>query len=164
MLKEKINCCYLASEHSCPLNNKNGQYWQKRRKFSFNWYGRSLHYSTGKFHVDEVRKLATSILRALHLQGLPTLQKNNEEAYTPLTVSIGPLHRGKEGLQAMEKHKQRYLHNFLGWTQKGLVDFVKLIKEEEERINQCYAETIEFRSDEFVEMILVDTAFIIEVM
>ncbi|KAA8525435.1 hypothetical protein F0562_007298 [Nyssa sinensis] len=92
------------------------------------------------------------------------LHKINEAAYAPLRVSIGPFHHGKEGLEAMEEHKWRYLHNFLQHTQKGLAEFVKFIKEKEEKVRQCYAETIDFGSDEFVKIILVDAAFIIEVL
>ncbi|KAL6344870.1 hypothetical protein AAG906_006620 [Vitis piasezkii] len=75
------------------------------------------------------------------------LRKVNMEAYTPRVVSIGPLHHGEEHLIAMEEHKLRYLQNFLHRTRKTL---------EECRINMS--------SKEFVEMILVDGCFIIEVI
>ncbi|XP_040364546.1 UPF0481 protein At3g47200 [Rosa chinensis] len=41
------------------------------------------------------------------------LRDVNEKAYTPQVVSIGPLHHGREGLEAMEDHKIRYVKDFL---------------------------------------------------
>ncbi|CAK9176296.1 unnamed protein product [Ilex paraguariensis] len=120
--------------------------------------------SLAKSMEASLEKLPTLSSKRCIYRVPPKLRKINEVAYTPLIVSIGPLHHGKVGLQAMEKQKRRYLQNFLRRTQKGLLDFVKKANEEEEEIRNCYAETIEFTSDEFVEMILVDVAFIIEVL
>ncbi|KAA8525410.1 hypothetical protein F0562_007272 [Nyssa sinensis] len=92
------------------------------------------------------------------------LHQINEAAYTPLRVSIGPFHHGRKGLEAMEDHKWRYLQNFLQSTKKGMAEFVKLIKNNEGKVRQCYAETIDFHSDKFVEIILVDAVFIIGVL
>lgn len=44
-----------------------------------------------------------------------------------------------------------------------MLDYIKLIKEKEERLRNSYVESIELSSDYFTEMILVDAAFIIEV-
>lgn len=44
-----------------------------------------------------------------------------------------------------------------------MLDYIKLIKEKEERLRNSYVESIELSSDDFTEMILVDAAFIIEV-
>lgn len=88
----------------------------------------------------------------------------NEKAYTPQLVSIGPLHHGKPELRPMEEHKKRYLQDFLQRTELSLVDCLKVIEKNEKKLRDCYAETIEFSSDEFIKMILVDAAFIIEVL
>ncbi|KAL7181706.1 hypothetical protein ACSBR1_040576 [Camellia fascicularis] len=92
------------------------------------------------------------------------LKKINEEAYTPLRVSIGPLHYGKEGLEDMEEHKLRYFNDFMQRSGKSLEELVKIMEEMEKRIRDCYAETINLESDKFLEIILVDAAFIIEVL
>ncbi|XP_023874029.2 LOW QUALITY PROTEIN: UPF0481 protein At3g47200 [Quercus suber] len=92
------------------------------------------------------------------------LRKWNNEAYTPHIVSIGPLHHGSTDLQAMEEHKLRYLEDFLLYTKVSLEDYVKLLREREARIRNSYEETIKLGSDEFLEMILVDAAFVIEVL
>ena len=92
------------------------------------------------------------------------LRKWNNEAYTPHIVSIGPLHHGSTDLQAMEEHKLRYLKDFLLYTKVSLEDYVKLLREREARIRNSYEETIKLGSDKFLEMILVDAAFVIEVL
>ncbi|KAI7993968.1 putative UPF0481 protein [Camellia lanceoleosa] len=90
------------------------------------------------------------------------LKKINEEAYTPLRVSIRPLHHGKEGLEDMEEHKLRYFNDFMQRSGKILEELVKIMEEMEKGIRNCYAETINFESDKFLEIILVDAAFIVE--
>ncbi|XP_057478949.1 UPF0481 protein At3g47200-like isoform X2 [Actinidia eriantha] len=92
------------------------------------------------------------------------LRQVNERAYTPVKVSIGPLHHGKDDLIPLEEHKWRYLKDFLQHSQKPLEYLVAFIKEREESIRECYAEAIIFDSDKFVEIMLVDAAFIIEVL
>ncbi|XP_062019593.1 UPF0481 protein At3g47200-like [Rosa rugosa] len=94
------------------------------------------------------------------------LSRVSEKAYTPQVVSIGPLHHGKEGLKAMEELKHRYLQAFLHryQTVTSLEDCIMKVKEEEQTLRSCYAEPIEYDSDEFVRIILVDAIFIIEVL
>ncbi|KAI7995687.1 UPF0481 protein [Camellia lanceoleosa] len=91
-------------------------------------------------------------------------KKINEEAYTPLRVSIGPLHHGKEDLEDMEEHKLRYFNDFMQRSGKSLEELVKIMEEMEKGIRECYAETIDFDRYKFLEIILVDAAFIIEVL
>ncbi|KAL7164275.1 hypothetical protein ACSBR2_040229 [Camellia fascicularis] len=92
------------------------------------------------------------------------LKKINEEAYTytPRRVSIGPLHHGKEGLEDIEEHKLRYFNDFMQRSGKSLKELVKIMEEMEKGIRDCYAETINFESHKFLEIILVDAAFIVE--
>ncbi|XP_008245715.1 PREDICTED: UPF0481 protein At3g47200-like [Prunus mume] len=92
------------------------------------------------------------------------LRRVSEQAYTPQVVSIGPLHHGKEALKAMEELKNRYLQDFLHRTNVSLEYFIRKIRAQEAKLRSCYAETIGFSRDEFVRIILVDAAFIIEVL
>ncbi|CAL8996874.1 unnamed protein product [Prunus brigantina] len=85
-------------------------------------------------------------------------------AYPPQVVSMGPLHQGKECLKAMEDHKKRYLQDYILWTRVSLADYVQKVKDQEAKLRSCYAETIQVSSDEFVRIILVDAASIIEVL
>ncbi|PON86708.1 hypothetical protein TorRG33x02_175400 [Trema orientale] len=93
------------------------------------------------------------------------LRHENAKAYTPKVVSIGPLHYDGERLQAMEEHKMLYLRSFLNRTRISLEDYVQFIKDREEKVRNHYAETFEsIGSNQFVEMILVDAAFVIELL
>lgn len=91
--------------------------------------------------------------------------KENEEKYFPQIVSIGPFHRGKEKLKAMEERKWQYLNTlFLRGVnvETSLRKCVEVLKVLEDRARKCYGEEIHLNSDEFVEMMLVDGCFIIE--
>ncbi|XP_044494249.1 UPF0481 protein At3g47200-like [Mangifera indica] len=89
----------------------------------------------------------------------------SERAYTPQVVSIGPFHRGKEKLKFMEVEKQRYLKEFLDRTKIKLEELANLITVDmEARIRSCYSEEIPMDRKTFVEMILLDSIFIIEVL
>ncbi|KAL7164294.1 hypothetical protein ACSBR2_040248 [Camellia fascicularis] len=92
------------------------------------------------------------------------LRQLNKAAYTPQMVFIGPLHHGEKHLKGMEKQKMRCLKSFLACETINLEDCVKMIKNWEKRIRNCYAESIKLSSDEFVKMILLDSSFIIVAM
>ncbi|XP_031282951.1 UPF0481 protein At3g47200-like [Pistacia vera] len=90
------------------------------------------------------------------------IRQLNESACTPRTVSIGPFHHGKEELKAMEEQKLAFLRDFLERTEISIMDFLLYIKDKEVELREYYAETINIGSNEFVEMMLLDAAFIIE--
>ncbi|XP_030950183.1 UPF0481 protein At3g47200-like [Quercus lobata] len=92
------------------------------------------------------------------------LRQVKEQAYTPTTISIGPIHRCKNKFQIMETCKVRYFKSFISQTKINLENLVSTISDMEERIRSCYVEaTLPFmHSDEFVKMILVDAVFILE--
>ncbi|KAB2620324.1 hypothetical protein D8674_042115 [Pyrus ussuriensis x Pyrus communis] len=92
------------------------------------------------------------------------LRQVNEKAYTPQVVSIGPLHHGEEPLKAMEEHKLRYLRHFLSQTGVRLFDYIQKIQDQEERLRGFYAEPIVFDKDEFVRIVSVDAAFVIDLL
>lgn len=121
-----------------------------------------------------IYELATSIRR--RIKNLPplspncciykipqTLKEPNKLAYTPCLISIGPFHYGKKKLESMQKHKLRYLQNFLARnTKKTLLDYLKCINQWEEELREYYVENIELSSKEFNEMVLLDGCFLIE--
>ncbi|XP_050364074.1 UPF0481 protein At3g47200-like [Argentina anserina] len=120
--------------------------------------------------ADSMRKVLDNLFPLSHSCCICRVPKRishaSEKAYTPQVVSIGPLHHGKEGLKAMEELKHRYLKEFLHrhQTVTSLEDCIMKVKVEEQLLRSCYAETIEYDSDEFVRIILVDAIFIIEVL
>ncbi|CAL5395112.1 unnamed protein product [Camellia sinensis] len=71
----------------------------------------------------------------------------NEKAYEPAVVAIGPYHPSKANLQEMELHKLRYLQRLLNRQKEKSVDrYVMAIRELEKRACNCYAETIRLDS------------------
>ena len=91
------------------------------------------------------------------------LRKVNEEANTPKVVSIGPFHHNGFGLSDMENHKKKYLEHFVNRTGKSKKDLQEIIEANEKKIRRCYAKTFDrIKRKDFVEMILLDAIFIIE--
>ncbi|GMY04918.1 UPF0481 protein At3g47200-like [Fagus crenata] len=96
------------------------------------------------------------------------LREQNEKAYTPQVISIGPIHHNKEKFKTMEKHKERYFKSFM--QRNVVVDEINLknfVKDRmEDRIRPCYIETTETvpldQSDGSVKMIILDAIFILE--
>ncbi|XP_057723322.1 UPF0481 protein At3g47200-like [Arachis stenosperma] len=90
------------------------------------------------------------------------IRQSSEDAYTPVLVSIGPLHHGNSRLVTMEGHKQFYCQHFIQRSEASLTDLVSCVKQLELQIRACYSEKIEITVDELVKVILIDCCFIIE--
>ncbi|KAL5060183.1 hypothetical protein RYX36_031787 [Vicia faba] len=91
-----------------------------------------------------------------------SLIEANGKAYQPRIVSIGPYHRGQPRLNMIEEHKYSYLNSLLTRTQLSLEEILKAIAPLENEARECYSETIQLDSHEFVEMMVLDGCFIIE--
>ena len=86
--------------------------------------------------------------------------------YEPNTVSIGPYHRGKPHFQMIEEHKWRYLDSLLNRTQtidkrKTIDHYVKSIRPLETEARECYSETINLSSNEFVVIEILEDLYCI---
>ncbi|KAK0607147.1 hypothetical protein LWI29_010259 [Acer saccharum] len=93
------------------------------------------------------------------------LRKINEKAYEPEILAIGPYHRGKDHLKDMEQDKIRYLRKLLQRTgESKLSSYVTTMRTLEKRARGCYKESVSLESDEFVEMMLLDGCFIVELI
>ncbi|XP_031261070.1 putative UPF0481 protein At3g02645 [Pistacia vera] len=95
------------------------------------------------------------------------LREVNPEAYTPQLVSIGPYHHGQNALADMENHKRRYMNSFgqrIPYSPDRKKEILKFVGKKEKRIRRQYAEPLDIPSDEFVEMIILDAVFIIELL
>ncbi|KAM4126204.1 hypothetical protein ACB094_01G370400 [Castanea mollissima] len=121
--------------------------------------------------VNEIQEMLKHLESPLSLESciyrVPDyLRKLKEEHYTPQVISIGPFHHNaNEKLHTMEQRKLRYLKYFIERVENfdiSLEDLVRIIKENEESIQCCYAETIHFDSDHFVKIITMDAIFILE--
>ncbi|XP_042489528.1 UPF0481 protein At3g47200-like [Macadamia integrifolia] len=94
------------------------------------------------------------------------IRKMNEDAYTPDTISIGPYHRDKQNSQmlAMEDLKSRYVQALLIRTSEriSLEDYLKALKKLETEARGCYSELINYEENYFIELMLFDGLFILE--
>ncbi|KAL3715887.1 hypothetical protein ACJRO7_007616 [Eucalyptus globulus] len=89
----------------------------------------------------------------------------NGRAYEPRIVSIGPYHRGEPHLRMIEEHKWRYLGMVLERTRPmglGLEDYMRTVAPLVGSSRECYSEAIPLDDDEFIEMMVVDAFFMIE--
>ena len=94
-----------------------------------------------------------------------SLVEVNGKAYQPRIVSIGPYHRNQPRLNMIEEHKWRYLGSLLSRTNTiGFVleDLFKAIAPLESEARECYSETINLDSHDFIQMMILDGCFIIE--
>ncbi|XP_052140892.1 UPF0481 protein At3g47200-like [Oryza glaberrima] len=96
--------------------------------------------------------------------------------YEPRLVSVGPYHRSKHHLSAMEDRKRLYLLRFLddggeSGHRRGLLlqDCIDRVRELEPRARACYFESPatgddgeDDDSDMFVEMLLLDGCFVVQ--
>ncbi|KAL8473034.1 hypothetical protein ACS0TY_030035 [Phlomoides rotata] len=90
------------------------------------------------------------------------LRENDDKAYIPQTVSLGPYHHGKKRLRSMDRHKWRALHYVLKRTKQQIELYLDAVKELEERARACYEGPICLSSNEFVEMMVLDACFVLE--
>ncbi|PIA38093.1 hypothetical protein AQUCO_02800023v1 [Aquilegia coerulea] len=94
-----------------------------------------------------------------------SLREIEYKAYTPQVVCIGPYHRGKPSFQDMENHKWRLLRHLLERTGHKLELYLEAMAELEEQTRRSYAkQSIEITSQEFIEMMLLDACFILELL
>ncbi|GMN34542.1 hypothetical protein TIFTF001_004746 [Ficus carica] len=90
------------------------------------------------------------------------LREGDDKAYFPQIVSLGPYHHGKRRLRQMDRHKWRSLHRMLKRTNQDIQLYLDAIKEVEDRARSCYEGPINLSSNEFVEMMVLDGCFILE--
>nr|TKR74639.1 hypothetical protein D5086_0000293320 [Populus alba] len=95
-----------------------------------------------------------------------SLRGVNWKAYTPLLISIGPLHRETKRIEAMQNHKWRCFKEFTeqdGMNEEKIRDLVISIQNKEKYIRVCYSEKFNrISSCDFIEMILLDAVFVIK--
>lgn len=90
--------------------------------------------------------------------------EKKEEAYAPQLISIGPFHHNNPELKPMHKQKQRYFLAF--WervtNKRAFAKYKAFLKENIEMIRHSYSEPDNLSNDQFVDMILLDSVFILE--
>uniref|UniRef100_A0A5B7AJ19 Uncharacterized protein n=1 Tax=Davidia involucrata TaxID=16924 RepID=A0A5B7AJ19_DAVIN len=94
-----------------------------------------------------------------------SLHKLEPDAFIPHVVSIGPYHRDDERLHGMEKHKKRLLRHVLDRTGCPLEFLMEAMFKLEVETRKCYDKPFKnLSSQEFVEMMLLDACFILELL
>lgn len=99
----------------------------------------------------------------------PCIKDLNSKAYKPQVVSLGPFHHRDKELLPMEEHKQRALRHLLRRAKRPLEDFADAVEEVAEQLESAYLDLgAESRGvdgrEQFVEMMIVDGCFLLEVM
>ncbi|ONI34358.1 hypothetical protein PRUPE_1G477700 [Prunus persica] len=95
------------------------------------------------------------------IENQATSMENQLTNLRALSPACCPLHHGSKNLEAMEDHKLRYLKCFLDRTKVvGLKDYLEKIKEREGDLRHYYEDTKKFNIAAFVNIILVDAAFL----
>ncbi|CAK9185393.1 unnamed protein product [Ilex paraguariensis] len=91
------------------------------------------------------------------------LRAENEKAYEPSIIAIGPYYHGIDKLQKMEEHKLLYLQQLLQRRNETGVDkYVMALIDMEERARKCYTESSILKKADFVKMMLFDGIFVVE--
>ncbi|KAL8518919.1 hypothetical protein ACS0TY_010033 [Phlomoides rotata] len=93
------------------------------------------------------------------------LRDVNNKSYEPEMIAIGPYHHGKNELKKMEELKVRYMQSLL--DRKPDVDaerYLSAIAEVGKKAQDCYAEPVSLSAAEFIEMLVLDGCFIIELI
>lgn len=99
----------------------------------------------------------------LSIYRVPKSQREGDEkAYVPQMVSIGPFHRGKRRLREMERHKWRSLSMVLRRTGHDVRLYLDTVRALEDRARACYEGHIPMTSDDFVEAMMLDGCFMLE--
>ena len=92
------------------------------------------------------------------------LRDVKKDAYTPQCISIGPIHFEKQELETMQEHKLRYLEFF--WkrvsNEQAMERYKRYLEDKEQEIRKCYSEKFILPREKFVEMMLLDAVFIME--
>ncbi|XP_050204470.1 UPF0481 protein At3g47200 [Mercurialis annua] len=90
------------------------------------------------------------------------LREGDDKAIVPQIVSLGPYHHGKRRLRQLDRHKWRSLQHVLKRCNKDIKLFLDSVREVEEKARSCYEGMIGLSSNEFVEMMVVDGCFVLE--
>lgn len=86
-------------------------------------------------------------------------------AYTPKAISIGPYHRDDPALKPMDELKLLYLHKLLLRNPGvALEDYVELVRGLEAQARASYHDDVGMGGDRFVETMLLDGCFIVELL
>ncbi|XP_078174211.1 UPF0481 protein At3g47200-like [Carex rostrata] len=116
--------------------------------------------------LDQVPYQSTTAKKEITIFRVPShIRERNKYFYEPRVVSIGPYHRGREDLKCMESEKLRFVRKMLDInTDVTLEDYLEELRKLESTARKCYYESVDMESDEFIEMLLYDACFIVQLI
>ncbi|KAH0451407.1 hypothetical protein IEQ34_018706 [Dendrobium chrysotoxum] len=114
--------------------------------------------------LDQARQYeASSPWATLSIYRVPkSLRDVDETAYAPQIVSIGPYHRGRRRLRDMDRHKWRALHHALTRAGHDVGLYLDAARSLEDRARACYEAPPSISADAFVESLVLDAIFALE--
>ncbi|KAF5444908.1 hypothetical protein F2P56_034000 [Juglans regia] len=125
-------------------------------------------------YAGEAKKLRDRGSTSCIYRVLPRLKEiNSNRSYEPNMVCIGPYYykQREQKFQIAEDCKRKCLGSFLVTTApyqemqiNTYISCLQRISQLEEKIRKCYSEEVEVAGIEFLEMMVVDACFIIEII
>ncbi|PKI71363.1 hypothetical protein CRG98_008222 [Punica granatum] len=126
-------------------------------------------YEISNMVAENINRVSISLPKSHIFRVHHQLRVVNEKEYEPVLVSIGPYHHGKSNLQHMEEHKLRYLSQLIkrrerkGITRSDQLNkYLTTLEELEDQARCGYDDAIPLEPNKFLEMMLLDGCFIIE--
>ncbi|KAJ0979929.1 hypothetical protein J5N97_015403 [Dioscorea zingiberensis] len=96
---------------------------------------------------------------------LPSIHGDDGAAYDPKIISICPYHWNNNQLSSTEEIKWQFLLSLINQNKENkLSKWLRLIRAQEPRARKLYSEKLELEHDAFVEMLVLDGCFIIELL
>ena len=116
---------------------------------------------------EKLCHVSPSFLKSSIFRVPQKLRQRNENVYDPNIVSIGPFHYGTKTLAPMEKMKMWYLGSLLQRftvppPEEALEHIVESIRSLQRSARECYADPFNLEDETFIEMLVVDGCFLIE--
>ncbi|KAJ6419835.1 hypothetical protein OIU84_029873, partial [Salix udensis] len=131
---------------------------EETRSPDFDWVGSIKKKIEQAGQEDKARSWSKlSIYRVPHY-----LREVDNKAYVPQVISLGPYHHGEEHLRKMDKHKWRCLHHVMQRPNQDIKLYLDTAREMEAKARSCYEGPINLSSNEFVEMMVLDGCFVLE--
>ncbi|KAJ6733162.1 PROTEIN putative (DUF247)-RELATED [Salix koriyanagi] len=131
---------------------------EETRSPDFDWVGSIKKKIEQAGQEDKARSWSKlSIYRVPHY-----LREVDNKAYVPQVISLGPYHHGEEHLSKMDTHKWRWLHHVMQRPNQDIELYLYTAREMEAKARSCYEGPINLSSNEFVEMMVLDGCFMLE--
>lgn len=119
-----------------------------------------------KIFLSKIHKKTTTNSSTIFL--VPEcITAEHEDMYKPKMVPIGPYHHDERKFMAIEARKHHFLHDFLERNNQVNYDtYIHAMQNLKDRARECYSEEelIPRDDNKFVEVLLIDGCFILELL